>query len=205
MSATKPSSKTSLAQLLGELIETILLTLLIFFLIRNVIQNFRVEGDSMKPNLHNGQYLVVNRFAYCPGLHLDVGFLDLHWQKVWCIWPPRRGDVIVFRAPNRPREDYIKRVVGLPGERVEIRRGQVLINGRPLKEPYETRRYTGSAPAVTLGPDQVYVLGDNRPNSNDSRSFGPLSTDQIVGKALLCYWPPRDWAIIPHYNFAFGE
>jgi len=203
--AATPSQDTSWEQALRELAETILLTLVIFLLIRNVVQNFRVEGDSMLPNLHNGQYLIVNRFAYCPGLHLDIDFLDIHWQKVWCIWQPRRGDIIVFRAPNQSKKDYIKRVIGLPGETVEIRRGQVLINGRTLNEPYETRRYTGSAPTVTLGPDQVYVMGDNRPNSNDSRSFGPLSIDRIVGKALLCYWPPRDWAIIPHYSFASEE
>ena len=202
--AARPSQRASLAQLLGELVETIILTLVIFFLIRNIVQNFRVEGSSMEPNLHNGQFLIVNRFAYCPGFHLDIDFLDIHWQKVWCIWKPKRGDVIVFHAPDQ-RKDYIKRVVGLPGETVQVQRGQVLINGRPLKEPYETRRNIRSAPAVTLGPNQVYVMGDNQPNSNDSRVFGPLSMDHIVGKALLCYWPPRHWAIIPHYTFASEE
>ena len=204
MPATTPSRGTSWAGVLRELAETIILTLVIFLLIRNVVQNFRVEGNSMEPNLHDGQFLIVNRFAYCPGLHLDIDFLDIHWQKVWCVWQPKRGDIIVFHAPNQPK-DYIKRIVGLPGEAVQVQRGQVLINGRPLKEPYETRRNIRSAPVVTLGPDQVYVMGDNRPNSNDSRVFGPISIDEIVGKALLCYWPPQHWAIIPRYTFASEE
>lgn len=190
--------------MLRELVETLILTLVIFLLIRNVVQNFRVEGSSMEPNLHNGQFLLVNRFAYCPGFHLDIPFVDIHWQKVWCIWEPQRGDVIVFHAPDRDK-DYIKRVIGLPGETIEMRQGQVLINGQALPEPYETRRNILNAPAVTLGPDELFVMGDNRPNSNDSRNWGSLSMEQVVGKALLCYWPPRDWAILPHYRFASEE
>jgi len=185
---------------LREAVETILLTLLIFFLIRNVVQNFRVEGSSMEPNFHNRQFLIVNRFAYCPGLHLDVPFLDVHWQKVWCVWEPHRGDVVVFHAPDQPKE-YIKRVVGLPGETVQIEKGQVIVDGEPLHEAYETRRNVSSAPAVTLGPGQLFVMGDNRPNSRDSRSWGPLSMDAVVGKSLLSYWPPEHWAIISRVAF----
>ncbi|MDH7485419.1 MAG: signal peptidase I [Anaerolineae bacterium] len=204
MAEATSSPGISWTQMLRELVETLILTLVIFLLIRNVVQNFRVEGSSMEPNLHNGQFLIVNRFAYCPGFHLDIPFVDIHWQKVWCIWEPQRGDVIVFHAPDRDK-DYIKRVIGLPGETIEMRQGQVFINGRPLQEPYETRRNVLSAPTVTLGPDELFVMGDNRPNSNDSRNWGSLSMEQVVGKALLCYWPPQDWAIILHYRFASEE
>lgn len=198
--APMPSQDTTWAQVLRELVETVVLTLVIFLLIRNVVQNFRVEGSSMEPNLHDRQFLIVNRFAYCPGFHLDIGFLDIHWQKMWCIWEPQRGDVIVFHAPDQPK-DYIKRVIGLPGETIEMQQGQVLITGQPLEEPYETRRNTRNAPALTLGPDEIYVMGDNRPNSNDSRAWGSLSMDEVVGKAVLSYWPPQHWAIVSHYTF----
>lgn len=188
-------------QALREIVETILLTLLIFVVIRNVVQNFRVEGSSMEPNFHDRQFLIVNRFSYCPGLHLDIPFTDLSWQKVWCVWEPRRGDVIVFHAPDQDK-DYIKRVIGLPGETIEITNGQVLIDGRVLEEPYETRHIAGGAAPVTLGPNEVFVMGDNRPNSRDSRSWGPLSMDAIVGKALASYWPPQEWSIVSHFSYA---
>jgi len=204
MPTAAPSQGVSSAEVLRELVETIILTLAIFLLIRNFAQNFRVEGSSMEPNLHDRQFLIVNRFAYCPGFHLDVDILDIHWQKVWCIWQPKRGDIIVFHAPDQPK-DYIKRVIGLPGEKIQIDKGQVLINGLPVNEPYETRHNVRDAPAVTLGPNQLYVMGDNRPNSRDSRSWGLLSMDAVLGKALLCYWPPRHWAIVPHYTFPDSE
>jgi len=185
-----------------EVLETVLLTLLIFLLIRNVVQNFRVEGSSMEPNLHDRQFLVVNRFAYCPGLHLDLPFLGIQWQKVWCVWEPKRGDVVVFDAPDRPpgqSKDYVKRVIGLPGETIQLSAGQLLIDGQPVDEPYGTRRNTRSAQPLTLGPDELFVMGDNRPNSSDSRTWGALSMDRVVGKAVISYWPPEHWSIIPRY------
>jgi signal peptidase I len=185
---------------LREVVETIVLTLVIFLLIRNVIQNFRVEGNSMEPNFHNRQFLIVNRFAYCPGLHLDIPFLDIHWQKVWCVWEPRRGDVVVFHAPDKPK-DYIKRVIGLPGETVQVDRGQVIIDGAPLGEPYEIRRNVSSSAPITLGPGELFVMGDNRPNSSDSRSWGALSMDAVVGRTLLSYWPPQHWSIVARSTF----
>jgi signal peptidase I len=195
------SSGATALQVLREVVETVLLTLLIFLVIRDVVQNFRVEGSSMEPNYHDRQFLIVNRFSYCPGLHLDIPFTDLGWQKVWCLWGPQRGDVIVFHAPDQDK-DYIKRVIGLPGETVLVAKGQVLINGQVLEEPYETRRITRDEGPITLGTNEVFVMGDNRPNSRDSRTWGALSVDAIVGKALLSYWPPSAWSIVSHYSFA---
>jgi signal peptidase I len=172
---------------LREVGETILLTLIIFFLIQTVIRNFRVVGTSMVDNLHDGQYLIIDKLSYTEFIWKNVG-----------LGGPQRGDVIVFEPPNRPGEDYVKRIIGLPGERVEIRHGQVLINGAPLEEPFQPTpgSYTMPNP-VTVPPDQVFVLGDNRNNSNDSHNWGTLPIENIVGRAWLSYWPPSAWGVIP--------
>jgi len=200
--------RPSAGEILREILETVVLTLLIFLVIRNVVQNFRVEGSSMEPNLHDRQFLVVNRFAYCPGFHLDLPFIGIEWEKVWCVWEPKRGDIIVFDAPDRPQtqpKDYVKRVIGLPGETIQVSAGQVLIDGEPMDETFETRRNTRSAQPLTLGPNELFVMGDNRPNSSDSRTWGALSVDRVVGKAIMSYWPPEHWSIIPGYESFAGS
>ncbi len=183
-----------------EFVQTILLALVIFWLIRNVVQNYRVEGISMEPNFHDGQFLFVNRFAYCPGVHLDIPQLDVRWEKTWCLWQPRRGDVIIFHYPRDPSRDFIKRVIGLPGETVEIRSGQVYINGKQLAEPFGPNPGSYTAAPVTVGVGDVYVMGDNRNNSSDSHMWGPLPQTNIVGKAWISYWPPRYWTIVPRHD-----
>lgn len=171
---------------LREIVETVLLTLLIFFAIRALIQNFRIEGTSMEPNLHDGQYLIINKFAYY-----------LH--------PPERGDVVVFHYPRNPRRDFIKRVIGLPGETVEIRGKHLYIDGEELDESYAL--YTGnySWAAQRLGEDEYFVLGDNRNSSSDSHNWGPLPGDAIIGKAWISYWPPKYLGLISHYSYAATE
>ena len=164
---------------LREIAETIILTLVIFLLIRTVVQNFRVEGMSMEPNFHDGQFLLINKLAY------KLGDLE-------------RGDVIVFRYPRDPSRDFIKRVIGLPGETVEIINGQVYINGELLGIDYHTNEAGYNSGAVTLGPDDIFVLGDNRPNSSDSHSWGTLPRDLIIGRVVLSYWPPDEWGLIKH-------
>jgi signal peptidase I len=188
--------------MLGELIQTLLLALIIFLLIRNVIQNFRIDGISMEPNLHDGQFLIINRFAYCPGLHLDIGPLNVHVEKTWCVRQPQRGDIIVFHYPRDPSRDFIKRVIGLPGDVVEVRNGQVYVDGALLPEPFGPNPGSYSAPATRVEPDTIYVMGDNRNNSSDSHSWGLLPEKLIVGKAWVSYWPPQEWAVIPHYDLA---
>jgi signal peptidase I len=163
--------------ILRELIETVLLTLVIFLLIRTVVQNFRVDGLSMEPNFHDGQFLLINKLAYRLG-------------------EPQRGDVIVFRYPRDPSRDFIKRVVGLPGETVDIVDGQVYINGQPLDEFPDVQRAAYSSSSTVLGPDELFVMGDNRPNSSDSHSWGPLPRDLVIGKVVLSYWPPSTWGLI---------
>lgn len=167
---------------LRELIETLVLTLVIFLLIRFAAPNFRIEGSSMEPDFHNGEHLFVNRLVYM-----------LH--------PPERGDVIVFVPPTNLSSDYIKRVIGLPGDRVEIVDGRVVINGKPLQEPYPLNPGSYSYGPVTVGPDEYFVLGDNRDYSSDSRSWGMLSAKKIIGKAWIVYWPPNTVGLVSDYSY----
>jgi len=132
----------------------------------------------MEPNLHTDQRLVVEKVSY-----------RFHG--------PRRGDIVVIRVPSQGEELLIKRVVGLPGETVEIRDGRVYIDGQLLDEPYasgSTRQ--GRTAQVVVPPLHVFVMGDNRDHSNDSRAFGPVPIDNIVGRAWLSYWPLRDAGLI---------
>jgi signal peptidase I len=162
-----------------DIAETLALTLVIFLLIRSVVQNFRIDGVSMEPNFHDGQFLIINKLAYKLGT-------------------PSRGDVVVFRYPLDPTRDFIKRVIGLPGDVIEVRRGQVLVNGTPVHEPYPLLTSAYVRPPIAVGPDELYVLGDNRNNSSDSHSWGLLPMDLVIGKAWVSYWPPQDWAVISH-------
>jgi signal peptidase I len=187
--AERPSRWESIRSTTRDLFETLLLTLIIFLLIRTVVQNFRIEGSSMEPNLHAGQYLIVNKFTY-------------RW-----LHPPERGDIIVFEYPRAPNRDFIKRVIGLPGEKVEIRQGRVYINDQPLEEPYLPKLGSYSWGAQVVDEEQYFVLGDNRNNSSDSHTWGTLPEDNIVGKAWISYWPPQHWGLIrnSHYSFASSE
>ncbi|MCA1553639.1 MAG: signal peptidase I, partial [Chloroflexi bacterium] len=183
---TQPSAWGSLRSFIRETLETIALTLVIFVVIRAGVQNFRIEGYSMEPNFHDGQYLLVSKVDYM--LHA-----------------PERGDVIIFQAPTNMERDFIKRVIGLSGETVEIREGRVFINGQPLPQNYNTNPGTYSYGPVTVGPDQLFVLGDNRNNSSDSHSWGMLPRSDLIGKAWISYWPPQFWSIIQTPSFATSE
>ena len=167
--------------LLREILETILLTAIIFLALNTATGRFQVRGSSMEPTLHDGQYLIISKLIY------------------W-IHPPERGDVIVFHPPSNLTEDYIKRIVGLPGEQVEIRDGAVWVDGALLEEPYIANPgfYSGE---WGLGDGEYFVLGDNRRNSSDSHSWGVFPQENIVGKSWLCYWPPEEWSMVAHYTF----
>ncbi len=163
---------------LRDLIETILLTLVIALGIQLAVQSRLVEGSSMEPTLHDGQRLLINRLAYAS------------------LGEPQRGDIVVFRAWEQ-QEDYIKRVIGLPGDRIEIRGSQILVNGSVLDEPYLDGSIDyGHVGPLVLAPGDFYVLGDNRGNSSDSRLHGPLPRDRILGKAWVSYWPLDDMGLI---------
>jgi signal peptidase I len=172
--------------LIRETLQVILLALVIFFAIHFMIQNFRIDGTSMEPNVHNGQYVIVNKTAY------------------WVGHNPKRGDVVVFQAPDQPQNDRVKRVIGLPGETVEVKPdGTVYItdtdgNLFKLEEPYLPPQHSGSSGTWTVPEDEYFVMGDNRSVSYDSRSGGPVPRGNIIGKAWLIIWPLGDWGWAPN-------
>lgn len=142
-------------------------------------QPVRVEGFSMMPRLQNDERLFVNKFAF-------------HFE------PVQRGDVVVFWYPRDPRISFIKRVIGLPGDQVAIRNGSVYVNGVRLREPYVLPRFRDhwNYPAITVPPDEYYVLGDHRNSSNDSRMWGFVPARNIYGKAVFAYWPMDDFGLV---------
>lgn len=168
-----------------EIIQVVLLAFVAFFALHFIIQNFRIDGRSMEPNLHSGEYVVVNRTAY------------------WFTDGPQRGDVIVFEAPDQPKFDRIKRVIGLPGETVEVKKdGSVYVDGSLLEEAYLPSALGGPSGSWIV-PDRCYfVMGDNRPASLDSRSAGPVPRSNIIGKAWIIVWPIADWGGAPNYPVA---
>lgn len=206
VTAPAANAGVNVAPLLREILETLVFAILVFLVIQTVWRNFRVEGMSMEPSIHDGQYLVVDHLVYNTGfpvnlLRATIGrsargskFLDGFFH------PPQRGDVIVFVPPTSPSRDFIKRVIGLPGDRVEVRVGKVYINGQPLVEQYIQPGSTSSWGPAIVGQGELFVMGDNRGNSSDSRSFGMLQQNKVVGRAWLSYWPPRSWGFVKHYD-----
>jgi signal peptidase I len=184
-------------QFLRELLETVALAVVLFLVINLVSARVRVEGYSMVPTLDNGEYVLISRISYLTGNY-------------------QRGDIIVFRPPMYPDvpfwqrffglpgfddqyEDYIKRIVGLPGETVKIDNGTVYINNVPLEEPYiEAPPDYSNSWVVPAG--ELFVLGDNRNNSADSHAWGFLPEKNILGKALVVYWPFTDFMIIHQHQ-----
>jgi signal peptidase I len=164
-------SQGGLSGWIRDILETVLPALLIVLVVNVFLaQATRVEGQSMEPNLHNNERLIIEKISY-------------HFH------PPRRGDIVVIKMPNPHSDPLIKRVVGLPGETIEIMDGHVYINGQMLNEPYlEQLTYGNTGPQV-IEPGYIFVLGDNRGASNDSRSFGEVNMDRILGHAWFRYWP----------------
>ncbi len=174
--------KSGCFRLFVDVLETLLLSVILFVGINTITARIRVDGDSMDPTLLSGEYLIVNRLSY--------RFAN-----------PQRGDIIVFYPPPHPDEEYIKRVIGLPGDQVEVKGGHVYVNGQLLDEPYlQARTDTPGIWKVPAG--QLFVLGDNRDNSSDSREWGTVAMDKVVGKAVLVYWPPLDWGLVGHVSLA---
>jgi signal peptidase I len=184
-------------QFMREILETVGLAVILFLVINLVSARVRVEGYSMRPTLDNGEYVLINRLAYKSGNY-------------------QRGDIIVFRPPMYPDanfwqrlfglpnfdnkyEDYIKRIIGLPGETVRIAGGTVYINNIPLVEAYIAAPpdYNGE---WTVPQGQLFVLGDNRNNSADSHAWGFMPMENILGKALVVYWPFAKFTVIPSHQ-----
>jgi signal peptidase I len=177
-----------------ELTQTLILAVLIFLAVRSMAQNFRVEGASMEPGLHNGQYLLVNKAVY---FKLNLKTLDKFLPFIdpgdnperFIFHGPERGDVIVFEYPEDRSRDFIKRVIGVPGDTVKVEEGQVYVNGVPLNEPYVNEEHRSNMDEKIVPPNEYFVLGDNRGNSSDSRSWGFVPEENIIGRAMFTYWP----------------
>jgi signal peptidase I len=171
---TPKKTTYSIGRFFLELLETVVLAVILYFGIDAIIARVRVENISMKPTLVPGEFLMVNKLAYKIG-------------------KPKYGDIVVFHYD--PTEDFIKRIIGLPGDTVEVKNGVVYVNQQAFTEPYiaETPNYTGTwiVPAESL-----FVLGDNRNNSSDSHVWGFVSMKEVIGKAIVIYWPLKDARLI---------
>lgn len=210
---TEPEPPKKRPSALREVIETIILAAVIFVLVRAVVLNYRVDGHSMDPSLADNEMLFVNRNAYVSfdkwSLVDWLPFVE-HEEKdiVRPFGEPERGDIVVLNPPKEGADQpYIKRVIGLPGDTVEIRDDVVFINDIQLDEPYLDGELTWcgargqSCPTVTVPEDHVFVLGDNRDNSEDSRMFGIVPEENIIGKAWFTYWPSTYFGPVPHQDY----
>jgi signal peptidase I len=176
-----------------EYAESIIIAIVLALMIRTfVVQAFKIPSGSMEDTLLIGDHILVNKLAY----GLQVPFVDAKFHVFGLIGDPARGDIIVFPFPRDPSRDFIKRVVGLPGDRIEVRNHHAYINGEPLKEPYiklderaaaHPSRYSHWGPDV-VPPGKLFVMGDNRDNSADSRDWGFLDSTQVKGRAFIIYW-----------------
>jgi signal peptidase I len=169
-----------MARYIRDILVTILSALVIFIILQVTVASFKVYGTSMLPNIKHGEYIMVSKVIYL-------------FQN------PRRGDVIVFHSTNNPGSDLIKRIIGLPGDTVEIRDGNVYVNKILLVEPYINERPAYKYPLELVPEDSYFVLGDNRNNSADSHTGWVLPRENIVGQAWISYWPPPDWTVIKHH------
>ncbi len=166
-------------QVMLSFVQSVTLTILLAFLLRIfVLQPFIVEGSSMEPNFHDREYIVIDKLSYR-------------------LRTPHRGEVIVFHPPTNPSENYIKRIIGLPGDTITLSEEDVYVNGHKLDEPYlgennHTTEALLQKPQTVLGPNDYYVLGDNRTHSSDSREWGPLSIEKIEGRTWLIAFPFKD-------------
>ena len=187
--------------MLWDVTQTIGLALLIFFSIRVVAQNFKVEGASMEPTLHNGQFLIIVKAAYVriDGTPFERFFPHdglSPYEPDFLFGGPERGDIAVFLSPTPPERDFIKRVVGVPGDLIEVRSGRVYLNGVPQDEPYIRGPANYQSPPQVVPRGEYFVLGDNRSNSSDSHVWGFLPADNLIGRAWLTYWPPQLWGLL---------
>ena len=167
----------SFRRFIKDILEIALISLFLFLSINTISARIRVESVSMQPTLFAGNFVVVNKLSYRFG-------------------EPSRGDIIVFRYPPDPELDpYIKRVIGLPGEHVLVEDGKVYINGVRISEPY-LKMQTQQGGEWTVPQDELFMMGDNRNNSSDSRAWGMVPLENVIGKAFMVYWPPEKWEVL---------
>lgn len=172
---------TSLGEEIKDWIVSIAIAVVLAFFIRYfIVELYLVDGPSMRPTLQSAERLVVNKFIYR-------------------FRPPERGEILVFRYPRDPSRDFIKRVIAVPGDTIEIRDGRVYVNAALLNEPYILSKTRGNYPLATVPDGHIFVMGDNRNNSEDSRfvDVGFVPFDLIKGKAMLVFWPVSQFKTLP--------
>jgi len=179
-----------IAAFLGDLIETAVFAMAIFVVVYFfLVQPHQVSGNSMLPNFEDGEYILTDKVSY----HFHL---------------PKRGEVIIFKAPQDQQKDFIKRIIGLPGEKIKLERGEVFINGKKLQEDYLhpngvtlPKSLVAEGQEVLVPLDEYFVLGDNRQHSSDSRDWGTAPKGSIIGKAWLRYWPINKISLIPQVAY----
>lgn len=172
---------------LRALAEVVVMAAIMYGVYTFLLTGATIAGTTMAPTLRDGQQLLVSRSTYL-------------------LSPPQRGDIVVLRDPLGSGRIVARRVIGLPGEKVEVRGRQVIVNNRPLNEPYASAPILAgdsmtSVVALELGDDELYALADNRLSLNDSRTWGPVKLDAVVGRAWLVYWPPDSIGIVTHHRY----
>ena len=185
---TKPAEETSQSQwkrFFVDMIETLFLAVVLFIGINAVSARVRVDGFSMRPTLDDGEFVLVSKLSYKFGEF-------------------NHGDIVVFHFPLDPEEELIKRIIGLPGDHVHVEGNQLYLNGALMNEDYiaEAPLYSGD---WTVAEGYLFVLGDNRNNSNDSKDWGLLPQENVVGKAVLIYWPPPMWGTLNHAQVSASQ
>ncbi|NDV18844.1 signal peptidase I [Pseudodesulfovibrio sp. JC047] len=188
-----------------DTLEAIVVALLLALFIRTfIVQAFKIPSGSMLQTLQIGDHLLVTKFAYDVRLPSNLWLETADGKVLASVGDPERGDIIVFKFPEDESKDFIKRVIGLPGETLEVRNKVVYINGQPLDEPYTQHIKTSRVPIrddfgpYTVPEGQYFVMGDNREGSYDSRWWGPVKREKIVGKALVIYW---SWGSLTDIRF----
>ena len=176
----QPSRGSSLVSAAVDILETLLLSIVLFLIINAVSARIKIDGSSMEPTLHHGEFVIVSKLNYRFG-------------------EPQRGDIVVFDFPRNITQEYIKRVIGLPGDHIRIENQTVYVNGRVVEEPYINAppNYEGE---WQVPGDALFVLGDNRNNSSDSHNWGVVPMSNLIGEAMFVYWPPDSWGLIKTSN-----
>lgn len=190
-------------RVLRELILSVIMAITLFLIIDTVTIRSHVVGPSMEPTLRQGQILLISRvgisgvtqqaYASVEAYASVAAYATTHQFQAQPEdgdgWVPPRGAIVTFYHPIDPQTMLVKRVIGLPGEEIAIKRGQVYINGAPLAEPYVVYHDSVSMPSIRIPQDSLFVMGDNRPESGDSRAFGPVPRSHLLGMVVLRYWP----------------